>query len=62
MYWPESVLKNEMQKYDWLGKVIHCELCKIFKFDHTTKWRMYWPESVLKNEMQKYDWLGKVIH
>ena len=25
-------------KHNWVGKVIHWELCKRLKFDHTTKW------------------------
>ena len=31
-----------------MGKVIHWELCKKFKFDHTNKWYMLNPESVLR--------------
>ena len=31
---------------DWVGKVIHRELCKKLKFDHTTKWCMHKPEAV----------------
>ena len=31
--------------------MIHWELCKKFKFDHTKKWYMHNPESVLGNEM-----------
>ena len=36
-----------------VGKVIHWELCKKFKFDRTKKWDMYNPESVLENETNK---------
>ena len=42
--------------HEWDGNVIHWELCKKFKFDHTNKWYMYKPESVLKNEMPKLLW------
>ena len=38
---------------DWLSKVIHWELCKKLKFDHTNKWYMYNPEFVQKNETHK---------
>ena len=40
-------IKNEYRKlaqreyktgHDWVGKVIHWELCKKFKFDHINKW------------------------
>ena len=40
-------------KHDWAGKVIHCELCKIFKFCHSDKWYMHKPASVVENEMHK---------
>ena len=33
-----------------MGKLIHCELCKIFKFDHATKWYIHKPESDQENE------------
>ena len=39
--------------HKWLGKVIHWELCKKFKFDHTNKWYMPNPESVLENKKHK---------
>ena len=32
-------------KYDWVGKVIHWELCKGLKFDHTTKGYMHTTEQ-----------------
>ena len=32
--------------YDWVGKVIHWELCKKFKLDYATKWYMHKPESL----------------
>ena len=42
--------------HDWLNKVIHLELCKKLKFDHTNRWYMHNPESVLENEMHKLLW------
>ena len=36
-----------------MGKVIHWELCKKFKFDHANKWYMHNPEPVLENETYK---------
>ena len=44
--------KKYETRHDWVGKVIHRELCKKFKFDHINKWFMN-AESVLENEMQK---------
>ena len=45
------VQKVYKTRQDWVGKVIHWELCKKLKFDHMNKW--YNPESVLENEMHK---------
>ena len=36
-----------------LGKVIHWDLYKKLKLDHTTKWYMLNPSSVLENETHK---------
>ena len=36
--------------HDWVGKVVHWEMCKKFKFDHTNKWYMHNPASVLKTD------------
>ena len=41
---------NNKTRHNWVGKVIHRELCKKFKFDHMNKWYMHNPESVLENE------------
>ena len=30
--------KEYKSRHDWVGKVIHWEMCKKFKFDHTNKW------------------------
>ena len=39
-----------------MGKVIHWELCKKWKFDHTNNWYMHNPESVLENDTHKLLW------
>ena len=39
--------------HDWVGKVIHEELCKKLKFDNTTKWYMYKLKSVQENKTHK---------
>ena len=36
--------------------MIHLELCKKLKFDHTNKWYMHNPESVLENGTHKLFW------
>ena len=48
--------KEYKTRHDWVGKVIHWELCKKLKFDHTNKWYNDNPESVLKNETHKLLW------
>ena len=40
-------------RHDWVGKVIHWEMCKKFKFNHTNKWYMHNPVPVLENAMHK---------
>ena len=45
-----------MTRHDWVGKVIHWEMCKKMKFDHPTKWYIYKQESVLENETYKILW------
>ena len=42
--------------HEWVGMVIHWELCKIFIFDSTTKWCMSNPKSIQENEMLKFIW------
>ena len=39
-----------------MGKVIHWELRKKFRFDHMNKWYMYSPVSVLENETHRLLW------
>ena len=45
-----------MTRLNSVGKVIHCKLCKKFKFDHTNKWYKHNQESILENEMHKCLW------
>ena len=48
--------KEFKTRHGWVGKVIHSELCKEFKFDHKDKWYMRNPTSVLENETHKHLW------
>ena len=43
-------------RHDWVGKVIHWEICKKCKFDHTNKWYMHNPAAVLENDTHKLLW------
>ena len=45
--------KEYKAKHDWVGKVIHWELCKKFKFDYTNKLYMHNPAAVLENDTHK---------
>ena len=48
--------KEYKTKHDNGEQLIHLELCKKVKFDHTNKWYMHNPESVLENETHKVLW------
>ena len=43
-------------RYYEVGRLIHREIGKKFKFDHTYKWYMYNPASVLENDTHKLLW------
>ena len=47
------VQREYRARHDWVGKVIHWEMCKKYKFDHTNKWYMHNPASVLENDTHK---------
>ena len=48
--------KEYKTRRDWVGKVIHWEMYKKFKFDHTNKWYMHNTESVVENDTYKLLW------
>ena len=48
--------KEYKVRYDWVGKVIHWEMCRKFQFDHTNKWYMYNLAPVLENDSHKLLW------
>ena len=48
-----STQKEYKMRHDWVGKVIHWEMCKKFKIDHTNKWYMLNPAPVLENDTHK---------
>ena len=37
------VQKEHKTRHDWVGKVVHWEMCKKLEFDHTNKWYMHNP-------------------
>ena len=51
--WCKLAPKEYKTRHDWVGKVIHWEMCKKFKYDHTNKWYMHSPALVLENSTHK---------
>ena len=48
--------KEYKARHDKVGKVIHWEMCKKFKHNHTNKWYMHNPEPVVENSTHKLLW------
>ena len=48
--------KEYKTRHDWIGKVIHWEMCKKLEFDHTNKWYTHNPAPVLENVTHKLLW------
>ena len=48
--------KEYKTRHYWVSKVIHSEMCKKFKFDHTSKWYMHNPAPILENNTHKLLW------
>ena len=42
--------KEYKNRHDWAGKVIHWEMCKKLKFDHTNRCYMHNTAAVLEND------------
>ena len=49
-------LREYKARHNWVGKGIHWEMCKKFKFDHTNKWYMHNPASIPENDTHKLQW------
>ena len=43
-------------RHDWVGKVIHWEMCRRVQFDHTNEWYIHNPAPVLENDTHKLLW------
>ena len=48
--------KEYKTRHVWVGKVIHWEMYKKFKFDQTNNWYMHNQASVLENDTHKLLW------
>ena len=52
-----KLAQNENKaRHDWVGKLVHWEMCRKFLFDHTNKWYMHNPAPVLENDWHKLLW------
>ena len=49
-------MKEYKTRHDWVGKVIHWEMCKKLQFDHMNKSYLHNPASVLENDTYKLLW------
>ena len=54
------VQKEYKNKCDWVGKMIHWELCKKLKFHYTIIRYMHKPEGILENETHKNLWDSEI--
>ena len=52
----KSAQKEYKARYDWVGKVVHWEMCRKFQFVHTNKWYMHNPAPVKENDTHKLLW------
>ena len=50
------VQKEYKARHDWVGNVIHWEMCKKFKFNHASKWYIHNPAPVIENDAHKLLW------
>ena len=48
--------KEYKTRHDWVSKVIHREMYKKLKFDHTKLWYIHNPAPVLENDTHKLLW------
>ena len=48
--------KEFKARHEWVGKMIHWEMCKKFKFDLANKWYKHNPTPVLENDTHKLLW------
>ena len=48
--------KEYKARHDWVGKMIHWEMCRKFQFDHTNKSYMPNPAPVRENDSHKLLW------
>ena len=50
--WSKLIQKEYKTRHEWVGDMIHWELCKRFKFDRTNNRYLFMPESAVENEIR----------
>ena len=55
-YCSKLAQKEYKARHEWVGMVIHWEMCKKFEFDHANKWYMHNPAPVLETDTHKLLW------
>ena len=53
--------KEYKTRHEWVGKVIHWEMCEKLKFDHMNKWYMRNPTPVLRNNIHELLWDFEIL-
>ena len=48
--------KEYKTRHNWMGKGVHWEMSKKFKYDQTNKWYMHKPAPFLENDTHKLQW------
>ena len=48
--------KEYKARHNWVGTMIHWEMCRKFQFDHPNKWYMLNPAPLLENDSHKLLW------
>ena len=48
--------KEYKTRHDWVGKVIHWEMCKKWKFHYNNKWYMHNSAPIQENDSHKHLW------
>ena len=56
----ELVQKEYKTKHNWVGAIVHRELCKRLKFDHAYISYLDKPDSELENDTHKILWVFEI--
>ena len=59
--WKKLAQKKYKSSYDWVGKMIQCELCHRLKLGHTTK-RFIRKTRICSKKKDAFNYLGFTLH